>query len=83
MDARFSNVTNLINNATLEGSYSIQGSTCQQSVRFANSVGYAYFDNWDSKPQTLSFEIDFKINSHSNTATGSRCRKSIYFVYAK
>ena len=82
MDARFSNVTNLINNATLEGSYSIQGSTpCQQSVRFANSGGYAYFDNWDSKPQTLSFEIDFKINSHSNTATGGADAGSQYILH--
>jgi len=82
MDARFSNVTNLINNATLEGSYSIQGSTpCQQSVRFANSGGYAYFDNWDSTPQTLSFEIDFKINSHSNSATGGADAGSQYILH--
>ena len=82
MDARFSNASNLINNATLEGSYSIQGNTtCQQSLRFANSGGYAYFDNWYSEPQTLSFEIDFKINSNSNSVAGGASTGSQFILY--
>jgi hypothetical protein len=83
MHSRFANDTNIIESATLVDTYSIVGTySCEKSVKFANA-GYAYFDNWNSEPNTLSFEIDFKINSHSNTATGGADSGSQYIVHSQ